>query len=80
LNPGERSGVSWITTESRDRAKANVIVEAVNDIQFAVNLLLTAQQPYCLPSVGKSLRRTRVKDGDLVGIKAKTLCPAKREA
>src|SRR5689334_2891712 len=35
LNPGERSDVSWISTESPDRCKDVVIARGMNDSQFA---------------------------------------------
>ena len=80
LNPGERLDVSWITTESVDRMQEVVIARGMNDSQFQANPLVTLQHAYSLPPVGKSLWRKRVKDGDLVGIKAKTQYPAKPDA
>src|SRR6201987_6233549 len=75
LNPGERSDVSWISTESVDRTGEVVIAKGMNDSQFQANPLVTLGHAYYLPPVGKSLWRKRVKDGDLVGIKAKTRYP-----
>jgi hypothetical protein len=75
LNPGERSDVSWISTESVDRANEVVIAKGMNDSQFAQNPLVTLGHSYALPPVGKSLWRKRVKDGSLTGIKAKTVYP-----
>jgi hypothetical protein len=80
LNPGQRSDVSWITTESVDRTCEVVVAKGMNDSQFAANPLVTLQHAYHLPPVGKSLWRKRVKDGDLVGIKAKTQYPAKPDS
>jgi hypothetical protein len=80
LNPGERSDVSWITTESVDRTQEVVVARGMNDSQFATNPLVTLQHAYSLPPVGRSLWRKRVKDGDLVGIKAKTQYPAKPDS
>jgi hypothetical protein len=74
-NPGERSDVSWISTESVDRAGEVVIAKGMNDSQFAQNPLVTLGHAYWMPPVGKSLWRKRVKDGELVGIKAKTRYP-----
>src|SRR5436853_5289917 len=71
LNPGERSDVSWISTESPDRMNEVVAARGMNDAQFQSNPLVTLGHAYWLPPVGKSLWRKRVKDGDLVGIKAK---------
>jgi hypothetical protein len=77
LNPGERSDVSWISTESVDRQGEVVIAKGMNDAQFQGNPLVTLQHAYYLPPVGKSLWRKRTKDGDFVGIKAKTQYPNK---
>jgi hypothetical protein len=75
LNPGERSDVSWISTESVDRTGEVVVARGMNDAQFQANPLVTLGHAYWLPPVGKSLWRRRVKDGNLVGIKAKTQYP-----
>jgi hypothetical protein len=80
LNPGERSDVSWITTESVDRAGEVVIARGMNDSQFQQNPLVTLGHFYGLPPVGKSLWRKRVKDGDLAGVKAKTQYPARPDS
>src|SRR5271168_498855 len=72
LNPGERSDVSWISTESVDRCNEVVIARGMNDSQFQANPLVTLGHAYHLPPVGRSLWRRRVKDGGLAGIKAKT--------
>jgi hypothetical protein len=75
LNPGERSDVSWISTESPDRENEVVCARGMNDSQFAANPLVTLQHCYHLPPVGKSLWRKHVKDGSLRGVKAKTVYP-----
>jgi hypothetical protein len=80
LNPGERSDVSWISTESVDRMGEVVVATGMNDGQFQQNPLVTLGHAYWMPPVGKSLWRKRVKDGDLVGVKAKTLYPPRPEA
>lgn len=80
LNPGERSDVSWISTESVDRVSEVVVARGMNDSQFQANPLVTLQHLYTLPPVGKSLWRKRVRDGNLVGIKAKTQYPPRPEA
>ena len=77
LNPGERSDVSWISTESVDRMGEVVVARGMNDSQFQGNPLVTLGHAYWMPPVGKSLWRKRVKDGELVGIKAKTQYPSK---
>src|SRR5262249_7750676 len=77
LLPGERSDVSWISTEDPDRANEVVIARGMNDSQFKLNPIVTMQHAYWLPPVGKSLWRKVVKDGALRGIKAKTQYPSK---
>jgi hypothetical protein len=77
LNPGERSDVSWISTEVVDRQGEVVRARGMNDAQFAANPLVTLGHAYWLPPVGRSLWRKAVKDGDLRGIKAKTAYPAR---
>jgi hypothetical protein len=77
LNPGERSDVSWISTEVVDRQGEVVRARGMNDAQFAANPLVTLGHAYWLPPVGKSLWRKVVKDGELRGIKAKTVYPAR---
>jgi len=79
LNPGERSDVSWISTESVDRQGEVVIAKGMNDVQFQANPLVTLGHAYWMPPVGKSLWRKRVADGELVGVKAKTRYPERPE-
>src|SRR5437588_8529373 len=80
LNPGERSDVSWISAESVDRTGEVVRARGMNDSQFQANPVVTLGHAYFLPPVGRSLWRRRVKDGDLVGIKAKTQYPARPDS
>jgi hypothetical protein len=84
LNPGERSDVSWISTESVDRCGEVVIAKGMNDGQFQSNPLVTLGHAYDLPPVGRSLWRKRVKDGGgehaLVGVKAKTRYPERPDS
>jgi hypothetical protein len=77
LNPGERSDVSWISSEAVDRQGEVVRARGMNDGQFAANPLVTLGHAYWLPPVGKSLWRKVVKDGECRGIKAKTVYPAR---
>src|SRR5579871_4569668 len=79
INPGERSDVSWISSESPDRTREVVIAKGMNDSQFAGNPIVTLGHAYSLPPVGKSLWRKRVRDGQRIGIKAKTAYPARPE-
>ncbi len=75
INPGERSDVSWISSESPDRAGEVVIAKGMDDSQFQGNPIVTLGHAYSLPPVGRSLWRKRVRDGQRVGIKAKTVYP-----
>jgi hypothetical protein len=72
---GERSDVSWISTEDPDREGEVVLARGMNDSQFKLNPIVTMQHAYYLPPVGRSLWRKVVKDADLRGIKAKTQYP-----
>ncbi len=72
---GERSDVSWITTEDPDRQNEVVIAKGMNDSQFTLNPIVTLNHCYGMPPVGKSLWRKRSKDGLRHGIKAKTQYP-----
>jgi hypothetical protein len=75
LLDGERADVSWISTEEIDRDREIVVSRGMNDAHFKLNPLVTMQHAYWRPPVGRSLWRKRVKDGPLVGIKAKTHYP-----
>jgi len=75
LLDGERADVSWISTEEIDRDHEIVVSRGMNDAHFKLNPLVTLQHAYWRPPVGRSLWRKRVKDGPLVGIKAKTHYP-----
>ncbi|HXG12257.1 MAG TPA: hypothetical protein VNK04_21055 [Gemmataceae bacterium] len=72
---GERSDVSWISTEDPDRDREVVIARGMDDSHFRLNPIVTMQHAYWLPPVGRSLWRKRVTDGSRVGIKAKTQYP-----
>jgi hypothetical protein len=80
LNPGERSDVSWISTETVDRYGHVVFAKGMNDSQFAPNPIVTLNHNYGIPPIGRSLWRKVVKDGDLKGIKAKTVYPPKPDS
>ena len=80
INPGQRSDVSWISSESPDRSREVVLAKGMNDTQFAANPIVTLGHAYYLPPVGKSLWRKRIRDGQRVGIKAKTVYPTRPEA
>ncbi len=77
LLPGERSDVSWISTEDPDRSGEVVSARGMNDSQFKQNPIVTMQHAYWLPPVGKSLWRKVVRDGALQGVKAKTQYPTR---
>jgi hypothetical protein len=75
--PGERSDVSWITTENVDRQGDVIIAKGMNESQFKLNPIVTLEHCYEIPPVGKSLWRKVVKDGVSAGVKAKTVYPAR---
>ena len=75
--PGERSDVSWISTEEPDRTREVVLSAGLNDSQFKLNPIVTMNHCYHVPPVGKSLWRKKAKDGEVRGIKAKTRYPTK---
>lgn len=80
LNDGERSDVSWISTEAPDRVNEVVIAKGMDDSQFALNPIVTLCHDYSIPPIGRSLWRKFQKDGQTRGIKAKTIYPAKPES
>jgi hypothetical protein len=80
LNPGERSDVSWVSTESVDRQGEVVLARGMNNSQFLHNPLVTLGHAYHLPPIGRSLWQKRVTDGALVGVKAKTRYPQRPES
>jgi hypothetical protein len=75
--PEGRADVSWITEESPDRVGDIVLARGMDDSHFALNPLVTLNHNYAEPPVGRSLWRKRVKEGNLVGIKAKTHYPTR---
>src|ERR1700682_5394700 len=75
LNPGERSDVSWISTECVDRYNEVITAKGMNDSQYALNPIVTLNHRYDQPPVGRSLWRKFVRDGSTRGIKAKTTYP-----
>ena len=80
LNTGERSDVSWISTEAVDRYGHVVFAKGMNDSQFALNPIVTLNHCYSMPPVGRSLWRKVTKDGATRGVKAKTVYPAKPDS
>lgn len=79
LLAGERADVSWISTEDPDRMREIVLARGMNDEHFKLNPVVTLQHAYWLPPVGRSLWRKRVRDGERIGIKAKTQYPSRPE-
>ncbi len=75
FQPEGRADVSWITEESADRAGDVVVAAGMDDSHFALNPLVTLNHDYAAPPVGRSLWRRRVREGTLVGVKAKTHYP-----
>src|SRR5207244_3702485 len=49
LLQGERSDVSWITTEDPDRGNEVVLAKGMNDSQFKQNPIVTLNHAYMLP-------------------------------
>lgn len=80
LSPEGRTDVSWITEEAPDRLGDVVLACGMDDSHFALNPIVTLNHQYDQPPVGRSLWRRRVKEGALVGIKAKTHFPPRPEA
>ncbi len=80
LSPEGRCDVSWITEETPDRAGDIVIARGMDDAHFQLNPIVTLNHAYDQPPVGRSLWRRKVKEGTLVGVKAKTLYPQKPAA
>ena len=77
VSPEGRCDVSWITEESPDRAGDIVLALGMDDSHFQLNPIVTLNHAYDQPPVGRSLWRRKVREGTLVGVKAKTLYPAK---
>jgi hypothetical protein len=77
LLTGERSDVSWISTEDPDRTGDVILAKGMNDSQFRQNPIVTLNHAYWTPPVGKSLWRKFATDGAVRGIKAKTQYPAR---
>lgn len=75
--PGDRTDVSWISTETVDRVGDVLIAKGMNDSQYKLNPIVTLEHNYDMPPVGKSLWRKVSADGQRHGIKAKTHYPAR---
>ena len=54
LNPGERSDVSWISTQAVDRFNEVVLAGGMDDSQFAQNPIVTLE-PRLRDSAGRSI-------------------------
>src|SRR5271165_3776370 len=59
---GERTDVSWITTEEPDRTGDVVIAKGMNQAQYNLNPIVTLEHNYLIPPVGKSLWRKATRD------------------
>jgi hypothetical protein len=77
VSPTGRCDVSWITEETPDRAGDIVLARGMDDAHFQLNPIVTLNHAYDQPPVGRSLWRRKVKEGTLVGVKAKTHYPTK---
>lgn len=80
LSPEARTDVSWITVETPDHAGDLVLASGMDDSIYQLNPIVTLNHRYDRPPVGRSLWRRRVKEGTLLGIKAKTLYPTRPES
>ncbi len=79
LQQDGRTDVSWITEETPDRVGDVVLAEGMDDSHFQLNPLVTLNHRYDQPPVGRSLWRKRVREGNLMGVKAKTSYPTRPE-
>jgi hypothetical protein len=77
LLPGERADVSWISTEDVDRYKEVLLANGMDDSHYKMNPIVTLEHCYYRPPIGRSLWRKKVKDGERLGIKAKTVYPTR---
>jgi hypothetical protein len=59
LNPGERSDVSWISTETPDRYDHVVFARGMNDSQFALNPIVTLNHDHTRPPIGQTPGRVK---------------------
>ncbi|MBI3406945.1 MAG: hypothetical protein HY040_01130 [Planctomycetes bacterium] len=72
LSPESRCDVSWITVETPDHAGDLVLASGMDDSIYQLNPIVTLNHQYNQPPVGRSLWRRKVREGSLVGVKAKT--------
>lgn len=79
LRSGERTDISWITTESRDRHHEVVLSSGMDDEHYRANPIVTLAHDYARPPIGRSLWRRRVREGQVRGVKAKTHYPDRPE-
>jgi hypothetical protein len=77
---GEHCDVSWISTEAIDRDKEVVRSAGMNLSVYKGNPVVTLGHNYGQPPVGRSLWQKRARDGDRLGIKAKTQYPGRPES
>jgi hypothetical protein len=77
---GERSDVSWISTEAIDRDKEVVRSAGMNLSVYKGNPVVTLGHNYGQPPVGRSVWQKRARDGDRLGIKAKTQYPGRPDS
>jgi len=75
-----RCDVSWITEQTPDRTGDVVLAAGMDDSHFQLNPIVTLNHCYTLPPVGRSLWRRRVREGSLIGVKAKTLYPPRPDS
>src|SRR5262249_41948413 len=74
---GDRSDVSWITVQETDYEGELIIAKGVMDEIYRMNPIVAMNHRYDLPAAGRSIWRKSARNGELEGIKAKTLYPAR---
>lgn len=72
FTPESRCDVSWITVETPDHSRDLVLASGMDDSIYQLNPIVTLNHQYDQPPVGRSLWRRKVREGSLVGVKAKT--------
>jgi len=75
LADGDRSDISWISTEAMDRQKEVVLASGLDDSHYKMNPVVTLNHNYDVQPVGKSMWRKKVTNELRRGILAKTFYP-----
>lgn len=72
-----REDVSWIHTEAVDRHKEMVLQSGFRDDIFRGNPIVTMNHDYSKAPIGTSAWRMKLRENGKVGVKAKTIYPAR---